>query len=63
MASGASSGGIGVTGVLGVVFVTLKLVGTINWPWLWVLAPFWLPLAVVLSLAGVTLGVAWLVNR
>lgn len=42
-------GGIGTTGLLGVVFVTLKLLGVINWSWAWVLAPFWLPVAVFLA--------------
>lgn len=53
MAAGSQSqvsGGISVTGLLGVVFITLKLVGVIDWSWAWVLAPFWLPLAVVLAL-------------
>jgi len=26
--------------ILGVVFVVLKLVGTIDWSWVWVLSPF-----------------------
>lgn len=38
-----SSGGIGICGVLGIVFIVLKLVGVINWSWVWVLCPFWLP--------------------
>ena len=33
--------------VLGVVFLVLKLVGVIDWPWVWVLAPFWIPIALV----------------
>jgi len=33
--------GIGVFGILGIVFVTLKLAGIIAWPWLWVTAPLW----------------------
>ncbi len=37
----SSSGGISVFGLLGVVFVTLKLMGYINWSWWWVTAPFW----------------------
>lgn len=39
-----------VTGILGVVFVTLKLLGYINWSWWWVTAPFWGPLALVLAI-------------
>lgn len=35
------NGGIGVFGLLGVLFVGLKLGGVISWSWLWVLAPFW----------------------
>lgn len=37
----ASSSGIGVLGLLGIVFVVLKLVGYIDWSWWWVTAPFW----------------------
>lgn len=39
--SSTSSGGIGVLGLLGCIFVTLKLCGVINWSWWWVTAPFW----------------------
>lgn len=38
--SSSNSGG-GVLGLLGVVFVTLKLCGVIDWSWWWVTAPFW----------------------
>lgn len=37
----AKNGGISVIGLLGVVFVTLKLTGYINWSWWWVTLPFW----------------------
>lgn len=33
---------------LGLLFITLKLTGYIAWPWVWVLAPFWVPVAIVL---------------
>ena len=29
-----------------VAFVVLKLCGVIDWPWIWVLAPVWIPLAI-----------------
>lgn len=45
-----------VTGALGVAFVILKLCGVISWSWLWVLAPFWGPLALVLAILGVLIG-------
>ena len=39
--SSSSSGGIGFFGLLTILFVGLKLTGLINWSWLWVLAPAW----------------------
>lgn len=44
-----SSGGIGVIGLLGIVFITLKLCGVINWSWWWVTAPFWGGIAIALA--------------
>lgn len=38
----SSRGGINVGGILGIVFVVLKLCGIIHWSWLWVLSPFWI---------------------
>lgn len=38
------SGGIGFCGVLTIVFIVLKLVGVINWSWMWVLSPIWIPI-------------------
>lgn len=38
--------GAGVTTILLVVFVVLKLTDNINWSWWWVLAPFWVPCAI-----------------
>ena len=42
-----SSGGIGFCGLLTIVFITLKLIGKIDWSWLWVLAPLWIPLSIL----------------
>ena len=44
--SSASSGGIGFTGLLTVLFIGLKLTGYITWSWWWVLSPLWIPLAI-----------------
>lgn len=38
-----------VLGLMGVMFIGLKLTGYITWPWVWVLAPFWIPIAIILS--------------
>mgnify|MGYP003404358441 CR=1 FL=1 len=37
----SSSGGIGFAGLLAIVFITLKLLGKIDWSWWWVLSPLW----------------------
>ena len=37
-------------GLLGVLFVILKLTHVVAWSWLWVLAPFWIPISFVLVL-------------
>lgn len=37
-----TSGGIGFTGLLLLVFITLKLCKVIDWPWIWVLSPLWI---------------------
>lgn len=39
--------GIGFFELLGVAFIILKLCGVINWAWGWVLAPIWIPFALV----------------
>lgn len=46
--SSSSSSGATTLGLLGVLFVGLKLTGYIDWSWWWVTAPFWGGLAVVL---------------
>ena len=36
--------GINFFEVLGIVFIILRLCGVIGWPWVWVLAPIWVPI-------------------
>ena len=48
--SSGSSSGIGFTGLLTIVFVTLKLLGKIDWSWWWVLSPMWICAAVVIAI-------------
>ena len=50
-----SSNGIGFCGVLTIVFIVLKLLGTISWSWWWVLSPLWIPTALVLLIFVVLL--------
>jgi len=62
----SSSGGIGILGALGILFVGLKLTGYIDWSWLWVTAPFWGLFALMVALvlfAVIAKLVAVLVTR
>lgn len=51
----ASSGGLSFGGALCLLFIGLKLGGVINWSWLWVLSPLWIPLVIVLGILGIAL--------
>lgn len=54
--SNASSGGICVFGLLGIVFVVLKLLGitaVAEWSWWWVTLPFWFGIAMVLGILAI----------
>lgn len=44
------SGGIGFCGLLTIVFIVLKLCGVIQWSWLWVLSPIWIPTALAITI-------------
>ena len=45
-----NTGGIGFSGLLTIVFITLKLTGYIDWSWWWVLSPLWIPFAVGMTI-------------
>lgn len=44
--SGSSSTGMSFTGTLTLIFIVLKLVGVIDWSWVWVLCPIWIGIIV-----------------
>ena len=46
----STSSGIGLPGVLFVVFLVLKLTGNIDWSWWWVTSPIWIPLLAVVAI-------------
>jgi hypothetical protein len=61
-----SSGGIGIFGLLGVVFVVLKILDVKpigDWSWWWVTAPFWGGFALFLLIAGGALAFVWWARR
>lgn len=49
----SSSGGIGLAGLLTVLFVGLKLCHVISWSWWWVLSPIWISIAIALVLLAI----------
>jgi len=59
----SNSGGIGFCGLLGIVFITLKLTGFINWSWWWVLAPLWGPIVFVLAFLAIAFGILWMFDK
>ena len=44
----SKSSGMGLTSVLLVVFIVLKLCGVIDWSWWWVLSPLWISTGLVI---------------
>ena len=60
--SNNSSGGIGFFGLLTVLFIGLKLTEYIDWSWLWVLSPIWLPITCVIIIALI-LGLLYLIAK
>jgi TRAP-type C4-dicarboxylate transport system permease small subunit len=58
MKDNTSTGGISFFGLLTIVFITLKLIGTIDWSWLWVLSPIWIPFALVFLILLIQLIIA-----
>lgn len=55
--------GIGLVGVLTIIFVVLKLIGTITWSWWWVLSPLWISFGLWFVIVLILLLVAWLSDR
>ena len=56
MTNESKSGGLGIGMILFIVFLVLKLTGTIDWSWWWVTSPLWIPFAaaaVILGIVGI----------
>jgi len=57
--SSSSSSGISTVGLLGIVFVVLKLTGVIDWSWWWVTCPFWAGWLLLLIILAVVFAVTF----
>ena len=49
--------GIGILGVLLIIFIVLKLVGVVTWSWWIVLAPLWMEIGLLII---IILVIVWL---
>ena len=58
----SSSGGIGFTGALFLVFLVLKLTHVIDWSWWWITAPLWGGLALLVAGGLVVLAVLGIIK-
>ena len=61
--SAAGGCGIGVSGLLQVAFIVLKLCGVIDWSWWWVLSPTWISLGLVILLIVVAVILMLIANK
>lgn len=46
--------------LLTLLFIALRLTGVIAWPWIWVLAPFWIAVILGTTAVLVLLTLAWI---
>ena len=54
----SSAGGVGFSGLLTLVFIVLKLCHVIDWPWVMVLSPIWITLALILFILVVIITIS-----
>jgi uncharacterized membrane protein YdjX (TVP38/TMEM64 family) len=56
-----SKNGIGLTTIIFLIFLTLKLTNNINWSWWWVTSPIWIPFSIfiVLFLSAFLFFLTW----
>ena len=60
---GASGAGIGFSGLLTIVFITLKLCKVINWSWVWVLSPIWISMIITIVIILMAFVVFKILNK
>lgn len=55
MSDSHNSGGIGFVGLLTILFIALKLTHFIDWPWMVVLLPIWIPIGILMVVLAIVL--------
>jgi len=66
MNNNSTTDGVSIVGLLGLIFIVLKLCKVIDWSWWWVTAPFWIPLAIIViifTLGGIVAGLVYIFSR
>lgn len=57
----ASSSGLGLSGILTIIFVVAKLLGLVAWSWWWVFSPLLISTGLAIAILIAVFGVAALV--
>ena len=58
--------GIGLAGILTIIFIIMKCLGHLSWSWLWVFAPLWISAGigiVILIVVGLVILGVYLANK
>ena len=58
--------GLGFLNILTLILITLKLMGTITFSWLWVLSPLWLPVGIyiiAILIVSIVLGMFGILTK
>lgn len=55
--------GIGFCGLLTILFIALKLLGVILWPWVWVLSPLWISVCIKLLIVAIVAIIVAIADR
>ena len=63
MKDSGSGGGLGLAGVLTVIFFVLKVIGVIDWSWIWVFSPLWISVLLFTSVLGTLLFIAYYLDK
>ena len=58
-----TSTSIGLTTPIFLIFLVLKLTNLIDWSWMWIISPLWLPITVILAVLGLSVIVSFIASN